>query len=762
MNLSLKKTAVAFLLLSTSVYHPKSWAQAEEISKSSIREIRVEGNKRIDAETVIQRQMLRLGDRYDTHALDKSLKSLYTSKWFDHVSIDVNDGVMVIKVVENPTVNQVVIEGNNELSDEILKTDLKLKPLEVFTSTRVKEDTKRIQDLYRLKGHFGAIVTPKVIKREQNRVDVVFEVEEGDPTTVGKIFFIGNKKFSEGKLESIIQTKESRWYRFFSSDDKFDGDRLSYDRELLRRYYLEHGYADFRIKSAVAELTPDQKEFLITFTLDEGERYQFGDLEIKSAIKDVETKDLYALLTISKDDWFNNKEIERNVNLLTDKLGNKGYAFVDINPKLDVNKETLKVNLTFQIQEGPRVYINRVKIIGNIRTDEDVIRRELRFFEGDAYNAARLKDSERRIKNLGYFKDVKIRKDPTSSPDKLDITIEVEEDRTGEISVGAGFSTSDGPLLDLRFAERNFRGRGQDLGVGLTLAKKRNEFDVSFTEPYFLNRELAAGIDLFRVGQKKYQNAAFDQKIYGVSFRLRYRLAEYLFQSLNYTLRQDNVENINPNASRILLEQAGKSNTSMIGQDLVYDRRDSIVDPTDGYFVGFGNDLAGLGGNVRYFRARVYGTYYYPIADDMVFSLSVRGGFMNGIGQKVRVVDRYTLGGDTLRGFELGGVGPRDITERDPLGGLRYYSATAETSFPVGLPNEFGVKAAAFLDAGNLWYTGDPSADVIDKPGIRAAIGVGLRWRSPLGPLKIDFALPIRKEKIDKTQAVLFGMSTRF
>lgn len=728
-----------------------------------IREIRVEGNKRIDKETIITRQKLRPGESYTPQLLNDSLKALYATEWFEHVGEEVvENNVLLINVKENPTVNQVSFEGNSEVSDEILKSETKLKPLEVYTTTRVKNDTKRVQDIYRLKGHFAAIVTPKVIKREQNRVDVVFEIKEGTPTKISKIFFIGNKKFSESKLESMIQTKESRWYRFFSSDDTYDADRLAYDRELLRRFYLEHGYADFRVKSSIAELTPDQKEFFITFTVEEGERYQFGKLDISSEVKDVDPSSLKDLIKLKEGDWYNSKEVEKVVNRLTDALGNKGYAFVDVNPKIAKDSKDHKVNITFVVQEGPRVYINQIKILGNTRTDDDVIRREIRLYEGDAFNTNKLKESERRIKDLGYFKDVKVKREPTMTPDKMDIIIEVEEDRTGELSLGAGFSTTDGPLVDTRFTERNFRGRGQGLGVSLTVAKRRNDFEINFMEPYFLGRELAAGFDLFRTSQKSYLNASYDQTMYGITLKVGYRITENTTQQVYYTIRQDQISNVNATASRFVQEQKGRSVLSILGHTVVYDQTDSRIDPTDGYRLGFGNDFAGLGGNITYLKSRIFGSYFYPVADDWVFSLSGSTGVMTGLGKKVRVADRYSLGGDTLRGFEFAGVGPRDKNTLDMLGGLRYYNATAELVFPVGLPNEFGVKGALFTDMGSAWYTGDNEVNVVDAKSLRASAGFGIHWKSPMGPLKVYLGFPLKKDKLDKTQLVNFGFSTRF
>lgn len=735
---------------------------APNLMAKGVSNLVVQGNQRVEPETVRSYLESDADGGFSQDALNRSLKRLFDSGYFADVKLHVQGDTLVVQVVENPVVNQVQIEGNSEVSDEILKPELSLKPRVVFTQGRLKNDVERLQTIYRLKGHFAAHISPKIIRKDQNRVDVVYEVDEGKPTKVSKIFFIGNKQFSEGKLEETIQTKESRWYRFFTSDDNYDPHRLDYDKELLRLFYLQHGYADFKVKSAVAELTPDKKEFFITFTIDEGKRYQVGTVNVDSKVPKVEGSELLSAVTFASGDWYNNKEVEKSVDALTDAVGRRGYAFVDIQPNLQRNEQTGLLDITFEIQEGPKVYIDQIRITGNVRTDDDVIRRELMFYEGDAFNSDKLKRSERKVRNLGFFKDVKISREPSTFPDKVTIVIDVEEDRTGELSLGGGFSTSDGPLGDIRFAEHNFRGRGQDLSAGVVYAKRRQEFDISFTEPYFLDRELAAGIDLYRITQNKYFNQTFDQKVYGTTLRLGYNLAEDLLQQLTYTVRRDEIGDVKGDSSQFIKEQKGKTTLSEVGQTITYDKRDSRVNPTQGYMMGFSNQFAGLGGHVRYLKNSIFAAYYYSLMDDWVFELNGRGSLMDGMGKKVRVVDRYTLGGDSLRGFETSGVGPRDKATNDPLGGLRSYSFTAELTFPVGLPNEFGLKGAVFSDAGSVFHSGDPKDKVRDLNKMRVSAGVGLRWRSPIGPIKIDIAKAIRKDTKDKTQIVSFGMTTRF
>lgn len=733
-----------------------------QASAQKIQNLTVLGNERVEPETVRALLETDEGGNFTPDALNRSLKKLFDSGYFSDVKLHVQGDTLVVQVVENPMVNQVQIEGNSEVSDEILKPELSLKPRIVFTQGRLKNDVERLQTIYRLKGHFAAHITPKIIRKDQNRVDVVYEVDEGKPTKVSKIFFIGNNQFSEGKLEETIQTKESRWYRFFTSDDNYDPHRMDYDKEVLRLFYLQHGYADFKVKSAVAELTPDKKEFFITFTLDEGRRYTIGNIKIDSKVPKVDGSDLIPSVTFSSGDWYNNKEVEKSVDALTNEVGKRGYAFVDIQPNLERNPETGVLDVTFEIQEGPKVYIDQIKITGNVRTDDDVIRRELLFYEGDAFNSDKLKRSERKVRNLGFFKDVKINREPSVYADKVNIVIDVEEDRTGELSFGGGFSTADGPLGDVRFAEHNFRGRGQDLSMGVTYAKRRQEFDVSFTEPYFLDRDLAAGIDLYRINQNKYFNQTFDQKVYGATFRLGYNLAEDLLQQLTYTIRRDDIGDIKGDVSSIIKEQKGKTTLSEVGQTITYDKRDSSINPTQGYMMGFSNNFAGVGGDVRYLKNSIFAAYFYPLQEDWIFELSGRGSIMDGLGKKVRVVDRYTLGGETLRGFETSGVGPRDRVTGDPLGGLRSYVFTAELTFPLGLPNEFGLKGAVFSDAGSVFHSGDPKNKVKDHNMLRVSVGAGIRWRSPLGPIKVDVAHAVRKDKKDNKQLVIFGMTTRF
>ena len=730
---------------------------ANEIGK-----IEVRGNQRIETQTIISLLDIEPGQALSPNKTDEALKRLFAIGYFSDAKIYREGPVLVIQVEENPVVNQLALEGNDKISDEIIKGELSLKPRQVYTQTRLKNDAQRIQDLYRLKGYFAAVVAPKIIKREQNRVDVIFEIEEGEPTVVQKIFFVGNKHFSDTKLETVVQTKETRWYRFFTNDDNYDPDRLAYDRELLRKFYLEHGYADFLIKSAVAELSPDRKEFFITFTINEGERYHFGKVKITSALPEINVADFDKLLTFKEGNWYSSKEVEKTITKLTDALGAKGFAFVEIKPVLNKNKETMTVDIELKIQEGPKVYVDKIIIIGNERTDEEVIRRELYFYEGDPYNTNNIKLSERRLKSLGFFKKVNMKIEASNAPDKVNIIVDVEEERTAEISFGAGYSTADGPIGDIKFADRNFRGKGNELEVGARLSKRTQDYNIFFGEPYFLDRELHAGVRLFNTVQKKDYNEAFDQKSFGSTFSLGYFLTENVSQNVYYTLSQEQVSNLNQNASKYIREIQGKALLSAIGQAISYDRRDSRYNPTEGYVLTLSNEYAGMGGKVNYLKNKVAGTYIYSFNDDVIAYFNGSIGNIMRVGHNLRVSDRTTLGGDNFRGFDLGGITPRDAKTWEPLGGTKFYTVTTEMTFPIGLPNEFNVKGAAFVDAGSVYDSGLPSADVYDSKKLRAAGGFGIRWTSPMGPINLDVAKAFLKDKNDKLRILNIRFSTRF
>src|SRR6185312_1407139 len=577
---------------------------------------------------------------------------------------------------------------------------------------------------YRRNSRFAATVEPKIIPLEQNRIDLVFEIDEGPVTGVRGITFVGNHQFAASRLREVIQTKESRWYRFFSTSDNYDPDRLTYARELLRKFYLSEGYADFRVVSAVAELTPQRDGFLITFTIEEGERYKFGKIDLNNSIKKVPTAELKPLLTVHTGDWYNADQVDKSISALTDALGNRGYAFIEIDPRVKRNLETHTIDTTFDVKEGPRVYVERIDITGNVRTLDKVIRREMMLVEGDAFNTSRLHRSEQRIKNLGYFKKVDITTNPGSTPDKTVIGVNVQEQSTGEFSVGVGFSTTDGVLGDISIHESNLLGRGQDLRIGTTIAQRTEQVDLSFTEPYFLERNLAAGFDVFVINQDNQLIGQFDQFTVGTTLRVGYQITEPLRQTLKYTVRKDTINNIATTASRFIQEEAGTRNTSMVGQVLLYDKRDNRLNPTSGYFAQLATDLAGLGGDVRYGRGIFTVGYYYPVAPSYVLSLGAETGYIHGINDTVRIEDRFFVGGDNLRGFKVGGIGPRDVTTNDALGGNFYYTGTVSMSYPLGLPEELGINGYVFSDLGTL-YGNDEQGDIADSHFLRVSVGTG-------------------------------------
>jgi outer membrane protein insertion porin family len=720
---------------------------SEVHAKEVIQSIEVEGNRRVEAPTVLSYLEFKPGEEVTDEKIEEVLKNLFATGLFADVVIEQVGNKLIIKVVENKIINQIAFEGNDRLKDEVIKTELGIRPREVYTPARAQEAAQKIRDMYRLSGRYGAKVVPKIIEREQSRVDLVFEIDEGKPTEINKILFVGNERFSSSRLQSVILTKESHWYRFFSSDDTYDPDRLNYDKELLRKFYKEQGYADFKVDSVVAELDPDDQEFYITYTVNEGKRYRFGDVKLTVQLPKLKKECLNGVITIAKDEWFNSREVEKSVDKLVHLTGEQGFAFVEIEPSFKRNPETCTIDVDFVIKEGRHVYINRINIIGNDRTDDEVIRRELRLVEGDPYNSVKLKRSEQRLQNLDFFKKVDIKQEETSASDKIDLKVEVEDKPTGSLQFSAGYSTVDSIIGTVSMNERNLAGKGYDLYGSAMVSGRAMDFHTGFTNPYLYGKPLAGGIDLFHSSRKYSTRGNPNQTGYrqmktGSTFSLGYELMEKLMQSWSYTIRRDKIDDIPNNASPFLQAQRGDWTVSSFGQFLFYDNRDNAVEPTSGYFSGLSIDLAGVGGNVRYFKNGFRTGYYVPIDDDHKWVLATKAsaGVMNGMGQVTRVVDRYELGGDSLRGFGESGVGPRDRFTRDALGGLYYYKGTVELVFPLGLPKELGIKGNIYTDIGSVWHTGQNSPRIVGStPQPRIGVGAGATWRSPFGLIGVSY-----------------------
>ncbi|PWR23834.1 outer membrane protein assembly factor BamA [Zavarzinia compransoris] len=746
---------------------PAAFAQVRgagaEAAAPIVSAIRVEGNQRVEPETVISYMSIRAGERFDPVKLDLSLKALYATGLFGDVQIRAEGNDLVVTVVENPIINRVVLEGNSKLSEEQLTKELQVKPRVIFTRAKVQSDVQRMLELYRRAGRFAATIEPKIVQLPQNRVDLIFEIKEGPNTGVERISFIGNKAFTDGELREEIATRESRWYRFFSSEDNYDPDRMTYDRELLRKFYLTNGYADFRVLSAVADLTPERDAFFITFTVDEGEIYTFGGIDIESRIRDLVPDELRSQLLTLEGETYNAELIEKTIDRLTDAAGNLGYAFIDIRPVLKRDREKHTVSITYQINEAPRVYVERINIQGNVRTLDEVIRREFRLSEGDAFNTAKKERSRQRLQALGFFDKVDVTQVQGSAPDRTVMNVEVQERSTGELQVGAGFSSSEGVVGEVSVRERNLLGRGQDIRISASLSQKRTQFDFGFTEPYFLGRNVAAGIDLFNIDRDYQDEAQYDLRRTGFALRAGFNISEFLRMTTRYTLRQDEITNVGPFASFAVKEAEGQALTSMVGYVLGYDRRDRPQRPTDGYYLFIGQDFAGLGGDVTYIRTTAGANYYYPITSSVVASLSAEGGYIHGLGQNVRLNDRFDVGGQNLRGFKDAGIGPRDAISRDSLGGNIYAIGTAEVSFPVGLPDEYGIRASVFTDFGTLFEVDTaPTVSVLDDSSLRMSAGIGISWDSPFGPIRVDFAQALLKEDYDETQVFRFSFGTKF
>jgi outer membrane protein insertion porin family len=754
-------------------------ASPAEAQAGVIREIRVTGNRRVEPETVRTYLRFSIGDAYDAGKVDQSIQSLFSTGLFADVNIDRQGSTVIVTVVENPVVNQVAFEGNREVEKATLVSEVQLKPRSVFTRAKAQADVQRILDIYRRQGRFAATVEPKIIELDNNRVNVVFEISEGGATKVQAINFIGNKAFSDSQLRDIITTTQSGLFDFIKGTNIYDPDRLALDRELLRQYYLKNGYADVRIVSAGAELARDGSGFNITYVVDEGEPYTFGKIEIESALAGVNTEAMRSELLTYSGKTFDQSAMDRTIERLTLVVSEQGFAFARVRPRAGREPGTRQINVTYVVDQGPRIYIERINIIGNLRTHDHVVRREFRLAEGDAYNPLIVDKAKKRLQQLGFFKTVEVKRRPGSEPDRVVLDVELLEQSTGELSFGAGYSTSEGVIGDISLSERNLLGKGQFLRLRLAGSAERLQVDLSFTEPRFLDRNLAAGFDVFHKDVNLSQQSAFRSATTGGSLRIAFPLSENLWWTNSYTLSRGEIYDVLDTASLAIKQAAGEAWTSAWGSSLAYDNRNHPKTPTAGYYFQLGTDLAGLGGDVNYVRVVGEARYYYPITDKITFVGRAIGGHIAGLGgDDVRLIDLFYKGGETIRGFNRGGFGPRDLLTDDALGGSTFWSTTAEVRFPLPfIPEDFGMGGAVFVDAGSLFGAGagakalnnqcpagDPKLGVClaDDASVRASAGASLLWNSPLGPLRLDIAKAFLKKDFDSEQLIRFGASTKF
>jgi outer membrane protein insertion porin family len=800
---------------------------ADYARAQTVAQIVVEGNKRVEAETI--RSYFRAGggpnERLDAAHVDAGLKALYATGLFQDVKIRQQGGRFIVSIIENPVINRVAFEGNKKAKDEQLAAEIQSKARGTFSRATVQSDVERIIDVYHHSGRYDVRVDPKIIQLPNNRVDLVFEIHEGDKTGVASISFVGNKHFSDYRLADVVKTGVTHWWSFLKNNDVYDADRIEVDRDLLRRFYLRNGFADVRIVSANAVYDPGRKGFVITFTIDEGDQYKIGAVDIQSTVNAVRPETLRPILRVSPGNVYNADLVQKTVEDLTIDVAKRGYPFASIKPRGDRDFEHKLVNIVFTLEEGPHAYIERINIHGNTKTRDYVIRREFDIVEGDAYNHALIDRAERRLKNLNYFKTVKITSEPGSAPDRVIINVDVEEQSTGEFSFSAGYSTADGVLGEVGIGERNLLGTGDVARASIQYGSRTRGFNVSYIEPYLLGERLALGLDVFAKQTTDPTYLSYTSSTIGGDIKLGIPITDYLSTQLRYTAYRQEIElpvqfnncnNKNPDGLNTFPTPDQQNNpaipgspfatncfadgeaslavrrelasgpvfVSMLGYGFTYNTLDNNRNPTSGFLAVINQDIAGVGGDVNFIKTTGDFKLYDEVLPDLIGLLRFQGGYATGWGgQGLRMLDHFQAGPNMVRGFAPAGFGPRDLTpgtNQDGLGGSLYWAATVEFQQPLWFaPKDFGMRFAVFADAGQLLdYNGPTSWDVTGEqlttcPSgivgqlcndtmIRSSAGVGLIWDSPFGPLRFDLAYPITKQSYDHTQLFRFGGGTKF
>ena len=750
-----------------------SAAQAAVVSR-----IVVHGNQRMDASTVRGNITIKPGKPFTSTDINDSTKRLFDTGLFSDVKMSVSGGSLIVDVKENQIVNAVVFNGNKKLKDKQLEGIVQTKALAPFSKPRLDADVQAIKDAYGTIGRRDVTVTPQVVNLEGGRVNVAFNINEGDRTKIKAIKFVGNHEFSDGRLSDVIKTKRTNFMSWLTRQDVYDQDKLNADEQLLRQFYYNHGYADFRIVSANADLDQKDNEYTITFTVDEGERYKFGNVDVESSVEGVDPKQLNGLVESRQGNIYDAEKVEKSISDISDRVASEGYPFAKVTPRGNRDFTNRTIGVTYLVDQGPKAYVERIEIRGNTRTRDYVIRREFDISEGDPFNQTMIRKAKKRLENLGYFSSVNISTQPGSEPDRVIIVVDVKDQPTGEFSIGGGYSTNDGATIEAGITEKNFLGRGQYIRVSAGGGTDSKTYNLSFTEPYFLGYRLAAGFDLGRI-----ENDHFDQYHYTQdNFTLRFSapLTDTLKAGIAYSFTRTKYDAQESDISETYSHALNQTHTvsSVLGT-LTYDTIDDHKMPREGLYIKGQAEFAGLGGDADYIKLTGRADYYHPIIEsaDIIGQLSIGGGHLFKTNGDVDVFDQFFIGGETIRGFDSHGVGPRAYCNdgsscsighsyNDPLGGTTYLNATAETNFPLPfIPQDIGLRGAVFADAGTLYGSAiNTYGDNVvgDDMQFRASVGASIIWASPFGPLRFDYAFPIAKESFDDIQHFRFGASTRF
>ncbi len=729
-------------------------------------EVVVIGNRRIESATVVSYLAIEPGAPITAEALNASIRRLFDTGLFSDAEISVNGRDLIVRVEENPSINRIAFEGNGAVANEQLLAAVTSRPRRPFTRSRAEADAQVITDIYRQLGRYGTSVEPVIIALPENRVDLVFEIDESDVAGVESIAFVGNEVFSDFRLRRVIDTSESGIFSALLSTDIYDPDRLEFDKELLRDFYLSRGHADFTVISAIAELTPERDGFFITFTIDEGPVYEFGEQSVSTTNPSLDPAAFEALIEGAPGDRYDAGVVERNIDRMVFLAGQEGFAFTRVVPRAVRDPENLTIGVVYELIEGERVYVERIDIEGNTRTLDRVIRRQFQIAEGDAFNSREIDKARDRIRALGFFSRVDIRTEPGTADGRSGVRVEVEERSTGSINFGAGFSSADGPVGEVSITERNFLGRGQFVRARGLIAGDRQVVDLTFREPAFLDRDLETGFSIYLRQEDRSDESSFEETNIGFEPSVTFPVSEFGRLQLRYQISDDEIRDVRDDASELIKVDAGNALTSAIGYTYTYDQRNDPLETTEGYLLRFSQDFAGLGGDVQYVRstglARAFTSFF---DEDVIGSIELEAGNITSFGDDLRITDRFFLGGDRFRGFERDGIGPRDLDTDDALGGNNFAIARAEVSFPLGLPEEFGIYGGLFSDVGTVWELDRTSAGgvtVDDALKWRATAGASIFWQTGFGPLRLNFATPIVDEEGDKDEFFRLTIGTRF